>query len=53
MNTTIFGLLAAAAAAIQSTVQQGHDVSDWKTWALPVALAALGFLAKDSGTTQY
>jgi hypothetical protein len=23
-------------------------VTDWKTWALPVTLAVLGYLAKDS-----
>ena len=49
MNTTIVGLLAAACAAIQNIVQQGHSIEDWKTWALPVALAVLGFLAKDQG----
>ena len=36
MKTTLIGLLAAAAAALQNIVQQGHDVTDWKTWALPV-----------------
>jgi hypothetical protein len=48
MKTTLIGLLAAAAAAIQGIVQQGHDVADWKTWILPVTLAILGYLAKDS-----
>lgn len=48
MKTTILGLLCAAAAAIQSVVQQGHDITDWKTWILPVALALLGYLAKDA-----
>ena len=48
MKTTILGLLCAAAAAIQSVVQQGNSIEDWKTWILPVALAILGFLAKDS-----
>ena len=48
MKTTILGLLCAAAAAIQGIVQQGHDVTDWKTWALPVTLAVLGYLAKDA-----
>lgn len=47
-KTTIIGLLAAVAAAIQGIVQQGHDITDWKTWILPVTLAALGFLAKDA-----
>lgn len=48
MNTTILGLLAAVAATIQSTVQQGHMLTDWKTWILPAALAALGYLANDA-----
>ena len=48
MKTTIIGLLCAAAAAIQGIVQQGHDVTDWKTWILPVTLAVLGYLAKDA-----
>lgn len=47
MRTTLIGVLAAAAAAIQGIVQQGHSIEDWKTWVLPVALAALGYLAKD------
>lgn len=48
MKTTILGLLAAIAAAIQSVVQQGNSIEDWKTWVLPVTLAALGFLSKDT-----
>lgn len=48
MKTTILGLLCAAAAAIQGIVQQGHDITDWKTWILPVSLAILGYLAKDA-----
>lgn len=48
MKTTIIGLLAAAAAALQNTVQNGAQLTDWKTWVLPVMLAALGYLAKDS-----
>ena len=52
MNTTILGLLAAVAATIQSTLQQGHLLTDWKTWILPAALAALGYLANDSTTSK-
>jgi hypothetical protein len=48
MKTTILGLLCAAAAAIQGIVQAGHDITDWKTWILPVTLAVLGYLAKDA-----
>ena len=52
MKTTLIGLLAAAAAAIQGIVQQGNAIEDWKTWVLPVTLAVLGYLAKDANPTQ-
>lgn len=52
MKTTLIGLLAAVAAAIQGIVQQGHSIDDWKTWVLPVTLAILGYLAKDAAPTQ-
>jgi len=48
MKTTLLGLLAAAASAIQATVQNGHSLNDWKTWILPVTLAVLGYLSNDS-----
>jgi len=48
MKTTIIGLLAATASAIQTTVQQGHSLLDWKTWIVPVALAIFGYLSKDA-----
>jgi len=51
MKTTILGLLAAAAAAIQTTVQDGNSLIDWKTWILPVSLAVLGYLANDTTNT--
>lgn len=52
MKTTLLGIAAAAAAAIQSIVQQGHSIEDWKTWVLPAALAILGYLAKDATAPQ-
>jgi len=52
MKTTILGLLAAVAATIQTTVQQGHSLADWKTWILPVSLAVLGYLSKDATPTK-
>ena len=51
MKTTLIGLLAAAAAAIQTTVQDGNSLVDWKTWILPVSLAILGYLSTDSTNT--
>ena len=47
-KTTFAGCLAAAAAAITLVVQQGHSITDWKTWILPVAMAVMGYVAKDS-----
>lgn len=52
MKTTIIGLLAAAAAAIQNSVQNGAQLTDWKTWILPAALAVLGYVAKDSTSNK-
>ena len=52
MKTTILGLLAAVAAAIQATVQDGHSLDDWKTWILPVSLAILGYLSSDSSPAK-
>ena len=48
MKTTILGLLAAVAATIQTTVQDGNSLVDWKTWILPVSLAILGYLSGDA-----
>jgi hypothetical protein len=52
MKTTILGLLAAVAATIQTTVQDGHSLDDWKTWILPVSLAILGYLSNDQPTPR-
>jgi len=51
MKTTLIGLFAAAAAAIQTTVQDGNSLLDWKTWILPVSLAILGYLSNDTPNT--
>ena len=48
MKTTIAGLLLAGVSVLQSTLQAGNKIEDWKTWIVPVALALLGYLAKDS-----
>jgi len=52
MKTTLIGLFAAAAAAIQTTVQDGNSLIDWKTWILPVSLAILGYLSNDATTPK-
>ena len=51
-KTTLAGALAAAGAAIMLIIQQGHDITDWKTWILPAALALLGYLAKDGAPAE-
>lgn len=48
MKTTIAGILAAALYALQDVLQHGAKLEDWKTWIVPVALAALGYFAKDA-----
>lgn len=47
IKTTLWGMVAAAAAVVTLHVQQGASLMDWKTWLIPAALAALGFMAKD------
>ncbi len=47
MKTTIIGVIGAALAVVQSHVQAGHSLTDWKTYLVPSAIAALGFLARD------
>jgi hypothetical protein len=42
-KTTIAGAVLAGL-----LVMQEHDLSDWKAWVLPVAIAVLGFLARDA-----
>ena len=51
-KTNIAGALAAAAAAITLIVQQGHSVTDWKTWILPASIAILGYVSKDHTTPK-
>jgi hypothetical protein len=47
-QTTVVGLLLAVLTTI-SELSAGKEVSDWRTWILPAALAALGFLSRDAG----
>ena len=47
-QSTIIGALLAAVVVIESTVNRGADIADWKTWILPALIAALGFVAKDA-----
>ena len=47
MKTTLLGLLSAAALVLQTHLQAGRPLDDWKTWLPAVCIAALGFLAGD------
>jgi len=47
MKTSIIGLFLAAVTAIQTSVQSGHSLLDWKSWLVPVGLALLGYHASD------
>lgn len=51
MKTTLAGLFGAALLVIQSHLQEGHSLVDWKTWLPSVAVAVVGFLAKDFNKT--
>ena len=48
MKTTLLGLTSAFAAALQTSVQGGASLLDWKSWIFPVTIALLGYHAKDS-----
>ena len=47
-QTTICGALLAGLMVIAEK-QQGSDLTDWKEWIVPVAIAVIGFLARDAG----
>jgi len=48
MKTTAIGLLSAAAYALQTSLQQGNSLLDWKSWIVPVGIALLGYHSQDS-----
>ena len=47
MKTTLLGILSAAALVLQTHLQAGRALDDWKTWLPAVCIAALGYLAVD------
>ena len=47
-QTTLCGALLAGLMVIAEK-QQGSDLTDWKEWIVPVAIAVIGFLARDAG----
>lgn len=52
MKTTLAGLLTAALYALNDVLQHGAKLEDWKTWIVPVGIAALGYFAKDATRKQ-
>lgn len=46
-KTTLIGAALAGLAWLQLYQQNGGNLSDWKQWAIPCAIAVLGFVAKD------
>lgn len=50
-RTTIAGAALAALSFISIYQANGGELTDWKQWLIPAAIAALGYLAKDAGVT--
>lgn len=48
-KTTIAGAMLAWLTAISVYQTNGGNLSDWKLWAIPAAIAVLTFLTKDAG----
>lgn len=46
-KTTAVASLLAALVALNEFLLKGTDIADFKAWIIPVAIAALGILAKD------
>lgn len=46
-KTTIAGALLAGLTVL-GQVSDGQSLDDWRNWILPVALAVIGFLARDA-----
>jgi hypothetical protein len=51
-KTTIVGAALAGLYVLQDVQLRGACLSDWTTYAIPVAIAVLGFLAADSKAKQ-
>jgi uncharacterized membrane protein YkvI len=51
LKTTIAGVITAALVALTNILQNGAKLEDWKTWIVPVAIAAMGFVSKDFNAT--
>lgn len=50
-KTTITGAIFALLKFLETYQSNGGNLADWKLWAIPGAIAALGYVAKDAGVT--
>ena len=50
-HTTLIGAALAAVSFIAQYQTNGGSLDDWKIWAIPALMAALGYVAKDAGIT--
>lgn len=50
-RTTLIGAALAALSFLAIYQQNGGDLANWQQWLIPVAIAALGYVAKDAGVT--
>lgn len=50
-RTTLVGAALAALSFLALYQQNGGDLTNWQQWLIPVAIAALGYVAKDAGVT--
>jgi hypothetical protein len=47
-QTTIIGAVLAASVALNDFLLLGKDLTDWKSWIVPVLIAVFGYVAKDA-----
>jgi len=50
-RTTLVGAALAALSFLSIYQTNGGDLAHWQQWLIPVAVAALGYVAKDAGVT--
>lgn len=50
-RTTLVGAALAGLSFLAIYQQNGGDLSDWKQWLIPAAIAILGYIAKDAGVS--
>lgn len=50
-RTTLIGAALAGLSFLSIYQQNGGDLANWQQWLIPIAIAMLGYLAKDAGVT--